>query len=120
MITLLLITGRLDARFMVLRPAPGMSNSIVSVPALLLAAVIASRKVQPPGAEEHEPSSVSALELTVNVIGAARAAGSIQCRKRRGVANQPVNTRSKIAPRTKLLDRFVLVFIAVSSLCLLV
>src|SRR6266545_5728492 len=100
---------------MVLTPAPGMLKLIVSVPALALAALIASRKVQPLAADEHKPSSASAAVFTTKVMGAASATVSAQRRKCRGAVNQPVNTRSRIAPRTRFLDGFLVVFIALSS-----
>ena len=45
------------------------SNVMVFVSELKFAALIASRRVQPPGSVEHNPSSVSAVEFTTNVAG---------------------------------------------------
>jgi hypothetical protein len=81
---------------------------------LAFAALIASRKVQPLAAVEHKPSSASAGVLTTKVIGAARAAGSTQCQNTRGAANQPANTMSNVATRTRWRERFVLFVIALS------
>ena len=59
------MNGSGDKGVIVRTPEPGMLNSMVFASAFELAALIASRRVQPPAANVHEPSSVSAVELTV-------------------------------------------------------
>src|SRR3954470_9506939 len=69
------ITGRGDARLIVCTPGPLMLKLIVSRPpelGLLLAALIASRNVQLLALQT--PSSVSAAEVTTNIVAPARAA----------------------------------------------
>src|SRR4051812_21832663 len=69
------ITGRGEARLIVCTPAPLMLKLIVSGPpelGVLLAALIASRNVQLLALQT--PSSVSAAEVTTNIVAPARAA----------------------------------------------
>src|SRR5256885_16348344 len=49
----------------------GILNVIALLSGAKFAALIASRKVQPPGSVEHNPSSVSAVVLTTSDAGGA-------------------------------------------------
>ena len=86
--------GRFVVGEIVTVPPAMKLKAIVSVPASALAALIASRNVQP-GETSHVPSFVSALSLTVNVAAVAGPADS----------SANASARSAIPGRTGSIER---------------
>jgi hypothetical protein len=68
MVTASAIAGRDEAGVMVCGPLPGIAKLMVSAPALVLAALIASRKVHSVVLQPPVPGS--AVEFTVKMVAA--------------------------------------------------